>query len=94
MVSLELGISLIIIGLVLYLIPRKISIPIPIRIIAIIASALFAIGIILIALFITKIIIWKQIFSMIPKLFYQYDVDLFLNIHKINKIKNWVCCNW
>lgn len=57
MVSLEVGISLIIIGLVLYLIPKKIAIPIPIRIIAIIASAFFAIGIILIALFITGIII-------------------------------------
>jgi len=57
MVSLELGISLIVIGLVLYLIPRKISTPLPIRIIAIIASALLAIGIILIALYITKILI-------------------------------------
>lgn len=57
MASLEVGIILIIIGMILYLIPRKVPIPIPIRIIAIIASALFAIGIILVALYLTKIII-------------------------------------
>lgn len=57
MTSLEIGIILIIIGTILYLIPRKVPIPIPIRIIAIIASALFAIGIIVIALHLTKMIV-------------------------------------
>lgn len=57
MASLEIGIILIIIGIILYLIPKKISIPIPIRIIAIIASVLLAFGIIIIALYLTKIII-------------------------------------
>lgn len=55
--SLTAGIALIIIGAILFFIPRIISIPIPIRIIAIIASALLAIGIILIGLSISKIVI-------------------------------------
>lgn len=55
--SLAAGIALIIIGTILFFIPRIISIPIPLRIIAIIASALLAIGIILIGLSISKIVI-------------------------------------
>ena len=55
--SLAAGIALIIIGTILYFIPRIISIPIPLRIIAIIASALFAIGIIIIVLYMAKMVI-------------------------------------
>jgi hypothetical protein len=57
MASLAAGVTLIIIGVILFFIPRIISIPIPVRIVAIIASALFAIGIIIIVLYIAKIVI-------------------------------------
>jgi hypothetical protein len=57
MASLAAGVTLIIIGVILFFIPRIISIPIPVRIVAIIASALFAIGIIIIVLYIAKIVL-------------------------------------